>query len=69
MSGLAVTDDQTFTVQLKEPFSQFPLTLGYTAFYPMAEACVADVEACNEEPIGNGRTSSTDRGSTTRRSN
>lgn len=54
MSGLAVTDDTTFTVQLKEPFSQFPLTLGYTAFYPMAEACVADVEACNEEPIGNG---------------
>jgi oligopeptide transport system substrate-binding protein len=54
MSGLAVTDDLTFTVQLVEPFSQYPLTLGYTAFYPMAEACLADIEACNEEPIGNG---------------
>jgi oligopeptide transport system substrate-binding protein len=54
MSGLSVTDDLTFTVQLKEPFSQYPLTLGYTAFNPMAEACLADVEACNEEPIGNG---------------
>lgn len=54
MSGLAVTDDLTFTVQLAEPFSQFPLTLGYTAFYPMAEACISDIEACNEEPIGNG---------------
>ena len=54
MSGLQVTDDLTFTVQLNAPFSQFPLTLGYNAFFPMAEACLADIEACNEEPIGNG---------------
>jgi oligopeptide transport system substrate-binding protein len=54
MSGLVVEDDQTFTVQLNAPFSQFPLTLGYTAFYPMAEACLSDIAACEESPIGNG---------------
>jgi ABC-type oligopeptide transport system substrate-binding subunit len=54
MTGLEVVDDTTFTVELTEPFSQFPLMLGYTAFFPMAEACIADTEACNEAPIGNG---------------
>jgi len=54
MSGLEVVDDTSFTVELAAPFSQFPLMLGYTAFYPMAEACLADVDACNEAPIGNG---------------
>jgi len=54
MSGLKVVDDTTFTVTLKEPFSQFPLTVGYTAFYPLAKACVEDLKACEEKPIGNG---------------
>ena len=38
MSGLKVVDDTTFTVELTAPFSQFPLTLGYTAFYPLPKA-------------------------------
>ena len=54
MSGLAVVDDMTFTVELTLPFSQFPLMLGYTAFYPMAAECLDDWETCNEAPIGNG---------------
>ncbi|MQB02231.1 MAG: ABC transporter substrate-binding protein, partial [Actinobacteria bacterium] len=54
MSGLEVVDDQTLEVTLAEPFSQFPLTVGYTAFYPMAEAFFDDPEAANEAPIGNG---------------
>jgi ABC-type oligopeptide transport system substrate-binding subunit len=54
MSGLAVVDDTTFTVELAQPFSQFPLMLGYTAFYPVPAECIADWEPCNEAPIGNG---------------
>ena len=54
MSGLVVVDETTFTVELAQPFSQFPLMLGYTAFYPVPAECVADWEPCNETPIGNG---------------
>lgn len=54
LSGLKVVDDTTFTVELSEPFKLFPLFLGYTAFYPLADACLADVAACEEAPIGSG---------------
>ncbi|MEJ5866564.1 ABC transporter substrate-binding protein [Pseudokineococcus sp. 5B2Z-1] len=55
MSGLEVVDDQTFTVTLTSPFAQFPLTLGYTAFYPMSQAFLDDPEGmATETPIGNG---------------
>lgn len=54
MSGLVAVDDQTLEVTLNAPFSQFPLMVTYTAFYPMAEECLADIDACNESPIGNG---------------
>src|SRR3954465_729500 len=33
LSGLEVVDDTTFTVTLDAPFAQFPVTLGYSAFY------------------------------------
>jgi oligopeptide transport system substrate-binding protein len=54
LSGLKKVDDLTFTVELSEPFSGFPATVGYSGFFPMAQACVDDHEACNEKPIGNG---------------
>jgi ABC-type oligopeptide transport system substrate-binding subunit len=54
LSGLKKIDDYTFTVELDSPFSGFPTTIGYSGFFPMAEACLADTEACNEKPIGNG---------------
>jgi ABC-type transport system substrate-binding protein len=54
MSGLQVVDDLTFTVEHAQPFSQFPLMLGYTAFFPVPNECIEDWEACNEHPIGNG---------------
>ncbi|HSK96837.1 MAG TPA: ABC transporter substrate-binding protein [Euzebyales bacterium] len=54
MSGLEVIDDLTFEVTLTEPFSQFPLVLYYSAFYPLADACLEDMAACQEAPIGNG---------------
>ena len=54
LSGLTAVDEQTIEVTLVEPFSQFPLTIGYTAFYPLPEAFFEDPEAYNEAPIGNG---------------
>lgn len=56
MSGLAVVDDLTFTVELIGPDSQFPLQLSQaqTAMYPMPESAFEDLDAYNRHPIGNG---------------
>jgi oligopeptide transport system substrate-binding protein len=54
MSGLKVVDDQTFTVTLSAPFAQFPVTVGYNAFYPLPESFFKDPEAGGKTPIGNG---------------
>jgi oligopeptide transport system substrate-binding protein len=54
MTGLVVVDDTTFTVELGAPFSEFPITVGYNAFYPLPESFFDDPEAFNEAPVGNG---------------
>jgi oligopeptide transport system substrate-binding protein len=54
MSGLKKLDDTTLEVTLSQPFAGFPVTLGYTAFMPMAKACADDLKGCDEAPIGNG---------------
>jgi ABC-type transport system substrate-binding protein len=54
LAGLKKIDDHSFEVTLNEPFSSFPMLLGYTAFYPLAKACLDDTKACEEAPIGNG---------------
>lgn len=57
LSGLKKVSDTEFTVELKEPFAAFPSTIGYSGFFPMADACIKDeaaAKACNETPIGNG---------------
>ncbi|MBC8093177.1 MAG: ABC transporter substrate-binding protein [Pseudonocardia sp.] len=54
MSGLAVVDDQTFTVALTEPFSVFPTILGYAAFAPLPASFFADQAAFEAAPIGSG---------------
>ena len=54
LAGLKKIDDYTFEVTLSEPFSGFPMMLGYTAFYPMAKECLDDIKKCEEQPIGNG---------------
>ncbi|RXZ67824.1 peptide ABC transporter substrate-binding protein [Agromyces albus] len=54
MSGLEVVDDLTFTVTLKQPESDFPLRLGYTAYFPVPASAWEDIEAFGENPIGNG---------------
>jgi oligopeptide transport system substrate-binding protein len=54
MSGLKVVDDQTFTVELAQPESDWPLRLGYTAFSPLPQVAFDDMEAFGENPVGNG---------------
>jgi oligopeptide transport system substrate-binding protein len=58
LKGLKKIDDKTFEITLKNPFRQFPLTLGYSAFYPMPEAFLkgdkAAQDAFGKKPIGNG---------------
>lgn len=53
-SGLTKDDDMTFTVELSQPFVGFEAILGYSGFFPVAQECLDDFEACNETPIGNG---------------
>ena len=54
MSGLRAVDDTTLQVTLSTPFSQFPITLGYNAFYPMPKVAFTDMKKYNEAPVGNG---------------
>ncbi len=55
MSGLTAPDERTIEVTLSGPFAQYPVTLGYNAFFPMSEAFMADPEAgAAAAPIGNG---------------
>lgn len=54
LTGLKVVDDTTFTVALKEPKSDFPLRLGYSAYYPLPAAAFDDMEAFGQNPVGNG---------------
>jgi oligopeptide transport system substrate-binding protein len=54
MSGLKVDNDHQFTITLSEPFSVFPVTIGYEVFAPLPEAFFADRAAFEANPIGNG---------------
>ena len=54
LTGLAVVDDTTFTVKLKQPESDFPVRLGYSAFYPLPAEALTGVAKFGENPIGNG---------------
>jgi oligopeptide transport system substrate-binding protein len=54
MSGLKAVDATTLQVTLKEPFSQYPVTLGYNAFYPVPASFTSDPKAYEKAPIGNG---------------
>lgn len=54
LTGLTVVDDLTFTVTLSHPAADFPLRLGYSAFYPLPSVAFDDMEAFGANPIGNG---------------
>lgn len=58
MSGLTKVSDTEFKVKLVSPFRQYPLTLGYAAFYPLPEKFFtggkAEQTAFGKQPIGDG---------------
>lgn len=54
MSGLKVTGDYSFDITLKQAASDFPLRLGYSAFYPLPDVAFDDMDAFGQNPIGNG---------------
>ncbi|QSB24448.1 peptide ABC transporter substrate-binding protein [Curtobacterium sp. 24E2] len=54
LTGLKVVDDDEFTVTLKSAQSDFPLSLGYSAFVPLPSSFYDDTKAFGENPIGNG---------------
>ena len=55
MSGLSAPDEKTIEVTLTAPFAQYPVTVGYNAFFPLSEAFIKDPEAGKKAaPIGNG---------------
>jgi oligopeptide transport system substrate-binding protein len=54
LTGLKVVDDTTFTVALSSPKADFPLRLGYSAYFPLPAAAFEDMDAFGQNPIGNG---------------
>lgn len=66
LKGLKKIDDLTFEVTLKDPFRQYPITLGYSAFYPLPTSFFgadgvpggsddkAAQDAFGKKPVGNG---------------
>ena len=54
MEGLKVVDDYTFTVELTQPEADFPLRLGYSAFFPLLDVAFEDMDAFGEKPVSNG---------------
>lgn len=47
-------DDTTFTVDLNQSDSVFPIKVGYSAFAPLPESFYKDPKAFGQKPIGNG---------------
>ena len=66
VSGLKVIDDTSFTIKLKQPESDFPLRLGYSAYFPVPDSAYDAsgkiTKAYGNKPIGNGPYMLTDSG-------
>lgn len=54
LSGLTKVNDYTFKVALDAPFSQFPITLGYSGFFPVPKEAIENPKKFDQKPIGNG---------------
>ncbi|WP_370454498.1 ABC transporter substrate-binding protein [Salinibacterium sp. dk5596] len=54
LTGLEKVSETEFTVTLKQPLSDFPLRLGYSAYYPLPASAFEDMDAFGENPVGNG---------------
>ena len=53
-TGLEVVDDYTFTITTKQPVSNLPVRLGYSAFAPLPDSFFDDPKAFEDNPIGAG---------------
>lgn len=51
---LTVVSPTEFKVALTSAQADFPLSLGYSAFYPLPESFYKDTKAFGQDPIGNG---------------
>ncbi|NSX52526.1 ABC transporter substrate-binding protein [Gardnerella vaginalis] len=54
LSGLKVVDENTFTVDLEQPDSVFPIKVGYLAFAPLPESFYKNPKAYGEKPVSSG---------------
>jgi len=54
LDGLKIVDDHTFTVTLNSKLADFPLRLGYSAFYPLPSVAFKNMKKFGETPVGNG---------------
>lgn len=54
LTGLEVVDDYTFTITLKAPAADFSQRLGYSAYFPLPDSTLEDMETGGEQPVGNG---------------
>lgn len=54
LTGLKVDDDYNFTITLKEPQADFGQRLGYSAFFPLPDSTLENMEAGGETPVSNG---------------
>ncbi|MFC0861997.1 ABC transporter substrate-binding protein [Sphaerimonospora cavernae] len=59
MSGLKVTGDYTFTIELTKPFGPFLAKLGHVAFSPLPDSALKEpasliMNPAGRKPIGNG---------------
>ena len=54
LSGLKVVDKNTFTVDLKQSDSVFPIKVGYLAFAPLPESFYKNPKAYGEKPVSSG---------------
>jgi oligopeptide transport system substrate-binding protein len=55
LSGVEITGDNTIQITLSDPFAPFLTKLSDSAFYPLPDVAYDDIDAFNQEPIGNGR--------------
>ena len=54
LTGLTKVNDLTFTVELNAPASDFKISLGHYAYYPMPDSAFKDIKAYGNKPVGNG---------------
>lgn len=54
LTGLKKVSDLEFTITLTSPASDFPMKLGYSAFYPLPSVAYTDMAAFGQNPIGDG---------------